>query len=413
MQLEKKKQLKMFGIGFLCALILSVTFVYSQTVLTPMTLTKGIYPSATTYTVWKEGTTYFAKNVYGSMLDGYELGSSNATTIIQNTVINNGKTILEPATYYIDGLDLSAVNSFTLCGNSNPARYSGNLGTSETPHASTILYLNNGANSHVISFNPLTYDTLGDYIRIEDLSIYGNKDNQVGSWDGIYIKNCLNAQIYNVAIQNCSDYSLYILDSEEIFIRDFVSIYSKSGAFLSGNSLMLDNCEIACLPLFNNERTGSRGIYVGAGDNIVIENANVYYAQYGIFIENSLTGVKLSRIHVHDNSRDGIYITDSNYVMIHQAICYDNSNVSASSYCGIKVEANSNYTRISDSTLNDYDGIWHSQQWWGIWVAATADGTMIANTICLFDTGGGIKDLGTNTKIFESWNKTNYIATYP
>jgi hypothetical protein len=90
----------MYGIGFLTALIISIVVfnVYAQTVLTTMTLTRGIYPNASTYTVFSESGVYYAKNSYGAMLSSYPSGSTNASLLIMAVLstlgTNGGKIVL-------------------------------------------------------------------------------------------------------------------------------------------------------------------------------------------------------------------------------------------------------------------------------------------------------------------------------
>jgi hypothetical protein len=167
MQFEKKKQFKMFGIGFLCALILSVTvfMVYAQT-LTTMTLTHGIYPSASAFTVFQNGATYYAKNSYGSI--SY---SGANPTIVVNAILTAGSGLMRIRFSVGTFVFPTSVN---LDVNDDSVAFEG-----ESYGASTILQC--GADNEIL-FNAV--GTTGDriqYVSFSNLQIDGgNYANTTG-----------------------------------------------------------------------------------------------------------------------------------------------------------------------------------------------------------------------------------------
>lgn len=81
---------------------------------TTFTISPGIYPGAPTYTVWREGSYYFAKNSNGEI----EFSGTNASQIIQNCIDNmdaGGTLLLRQGTYDITHT-IIATNSILLKG---------------------------------------------------------------------------------------------------------------------------------------------------------------------------------------------------------------------------------------------------------------------------------------------------------
>jgi len=80
------------GTIFLIAFLLGsiITYTIAQTTNT-FIISSGIYPHATSYTIWKEGSLYYAKNAYGAI----DFSGTNITAIIENSnnALTSGGTI--------------------------------------------------------------------------------------------------------------------------------------------------------------------------------------------------------------------------------------------------------------------------------------------------------------------------------
>jgi len=63
-------------------LISTLTYVIFASPNGTFTISPGIYPGAPSYTIWKEGSTYYAKNAYGAI----DYSGTDAITVIQNVV---------------------------------------------------------------------------------------------------------------------------------------------------------------------------------------------------------------------------------------------------------------------------------------------------------------------------------------
>lgn len=103
MQNQKKQQLKIFGTGCLVsAIIFSLIFaVYAQTAVTPLSLFGGIYPRATTYTVFREGSNYFAKDAWGTLTTS----NTNFTSLVNavTSTSSQGTIYFKAGTYSLTG----------------------------------------------------------------------------------------------------------------------------------------------------------------------------------------------------------------------------------------------------------------------------------------------------------------------
>jgi len=66
--------------GVIIGVLLGAYIGYALTPTTTFTISPGVYPGAPDYTIWKEGSNYFAKNSNGEL----EFSGTNATQVIIN-----------------------------------------------------------------------------------------------------------------------------------------------------------------------------------------------------------------------------------------------------------------------------------------------------------------------------------------
>lgn len=79
----------------------SVWYVFAATPTSTIWISSGIYPSQPSFTVWKEGSNYFAKDTNGKLASS----GTNAATVIQyaiNNAPNGGLVFLKCANYFLD-----------------------------------------------------------------------------------------------------------------------------------------------------------------------------------------------------------------------------------------------------------------------------------------------------------------------
>jgi hypothetical protein len=88
----RTKTVLRFAAIFLVGLLVGAGYVQSQAPSGTFYISQGVYPGAPSYTVWKEGSTYFAKNAYGRI----DFSSINASQVFSD-IVNVG---LPKATTY-------------------------------------------------------------------------------------------------------------------------------------------------------------------------------------------------------------------------------------------------------------------------------------------------------------------------
>jgi len=115
LKLEKKEKRKMnlkklnltVLLVSIIVLVPTIQIVYASP-LSTFYLSGGIYPQAD-YTIWKEGSTYYAKNAYGLI----QYSGTNASQIINSAVANGDSILLKSGYYVLDSAILIPANSET------------------------------------------------------------------------------------------------------------------------------------------------------------------------------------------------------------------------------------------------------------------------------------------------------------
>jgi len=124
MKFEKKVSWKFAIALVLVASLISTTFVYVLAVSpsSTFTITSGIYPGAPTYTIWKEGSNYFAKDANGFI--GYS--GIDAPTVIQSVFnLNPASVFFKAGTYDISGSTVIAYAPIIIEGEGMSSTISG------------------------------------------------------------------------------------------------------------------------------------------------------------------------------------------------------------------------------------------------------------------------------------------------
>lgn len=140
----------------------------------------GIYPGAPSYTVWREGSTYFAKDAYGALLS--DAGSSNASYVINSAITTapaNSSVLFKSATYSIDS---------TLLFNRDYMTYRG-----ESRDGVKFVTTGNDYNAINITHGP---NTNMEHIIVSDFSVIGTGATNTAY--GIYISGLWHSIMRNV-----------------------------------------------------------------------------------------------------------------------------------------------------------------------------------------------------------------------
>jgi hypothetical protein len=216
----------------------------------------GVYPGAPSYTVWKESSTYYAKDAYGAMLSGYDAGSSNASQIVDTiTTMVHGKVFFDSGTF-------TFTNSILLTNDS----------VIEGEGLSTVLTLANAANVPVVALQSgVIYGTV-----IRDLVIDGNAAQQSSSSAcGIYINDATDYNnplsgnsprhlIQNVLVRNCYGDGIKLAGYCRETRCDFVDSYNNlADGFDLSDVHVTDGKFTSCVAGSNT----LYGFYIVGGDN--------------------------------------------------------------------------------------------------------------------------------------------------
>jgi len=84
--------------GVIIGVLLGAYIGYALTPTTTFTISPGVYPGASDYIIWREGSNYFAKNKYGEI----EYSGTNASQVINSAASNGGKIFLCKGTFLLD-----------------------------------------------------------------------------------------------------------------------------------------------------------------------------------------------------------------------------------------------------------------------------------------------------------------------
>jgi len=241
----------------LSAIVLTaiVTYVFAASSTIPFTIGGGIYPGAPSYTIWREGNYYFAKNSSGAK----EFSGTNASQVIRSVInqVDRGIIYFTRGIYYLSGINslinLNDKSQIILMGEgpANPA--SAPVGGDALPAGSTygtLLVAPENFTGAIINITMSLGVTKGE-IQILNLAIYGNtawstiKNN--GGGYGIFIGNVrtINCRIEKVSVIGCK-YGFYIAGST-IELRNNEAYWCKYGYYSSGEYINFDGnfCYIA------------------------------------------------------------------------------------------------------------------------------------------------------------------------
>lgn len=166
-KIPKQVSLRIATALILCSIILAAGFSILYMVLasapsSTFWLAPGIYPGAPSYTVWREGNNYFAKNANGEL----EYGETNASYVINSVITENSAIYLAFGTYQLSASIEINAKSVTL--------YSDGRGESEMAnHGGAVLTPTDD------SF-PLINIT-EDFATISGITIFGDRANRDGN----------------------------------------------------------------------------------------------------------------------------------------------------------------------------------------------------------------------------------------
>jgi parallel beta-helix repeat protein len=355
--------------SLIIGILLGVMIVSAINPTQTFTLSSGIYPGAPSYTVWREGSYYFAKDAFGKLAPS----STVFATVMQYAIDHslNGTIYLAKGVYLLTMALHVDHSNFRLEGETSGAFYA----SSPTSAYYGTEIRGNGA------FGPLIEFRADDDSRLERLTIShvafnGRATSYHAGWHNLYFYNCSEVWVTYCEIYQASAMGIEFDGSGELQWVMFNDITGNYGSGIETSTLT---------SISNNHMMGNQ------------------YAAIKVLCQN----VKIDGNQILRNIRDGIWVQYSSNVMITNNEIYDNDYNDQNLFCGIVLEGpySNNCTITGNKLLNNdkYD----------IWIKSGVSRTQIVGDNCnsYNQQGCGIKDDGTNTAISSCWNGTVWISS--
>lgn len=424
---EDKRHVSLKNIVYASILIVSmliVTFqvgVYyarSQAVSNPGTTYGPGDVDTYSYTIFKEGSTYYAKNGTTRAID---YSGTNSSYII-NTALSLSSTnsvFLKATEYLLDAPIVMLPNRWLYGeGGGNPAHASGS-------GWGTVLRIANNKAINAIEHR----GALGQESGVYNLYLDGNKDNQVEGGDdtkqnAIYVENFESFWVQNVIIHNFYHYGIF-LDSGA-YSSEIINVISE---WNRGAALKLDGADGNHIGggYFAATTSGDEAVWLITASSNTFDSTRVggvANTKYGIFIEGNSLDNKFINVYSSLNPADGIRIhKPSNYTTIIGGLFAENGengiSIAGSSYNIIKgaVIRNNNLAGIALNSLDGVSPTWNDIEGniitgtlhnYGIQEVVGINSTII-NVVALDASIVNIETTGVNTQVRLSWNGTTWI----
>jgi hypothetical protein len=228
-------------------LLLGITIGYSVAPTGTFFISSGIYPGAPSYTIWKEGTDYFAKNANGQLI----YTSTNASELIQNTInsipiATTSKILIVPGSYNLDTKINVQKYDMTIEGEGIQTEliYSGTDACIQIGDGITDYYYNNIRNIRIrlTGVNSIGLLILGNtyYGEIDRLRVQGTSGNNntgiafiaTSLWNGYYT-------LFNPHITSCH-YGMNFLGSHDKTGIELFGGYMQGEGVVNGTGITLN-----------------------------------------------------------------------------------------------------------------------------------------------------------------------------
>jgi len=294
MKIPKQVSLKHLSIIVISTILLTsfVFYIYADTPSSTFWISSGVYPGAPSYTVWKEGSNYFAKDAYGEI----EFSGTNATDVIINSLDGLGQTggriLVEKGTYVLTTsltyvLDEAAATPY-------PIEI---IGEGE----STVFQYQGAGYAINITTDYLTYE----YVLLSSFKIngvskttdrHGLAISQIGR--NVYVEKIFVTQM---------DIGIHIYDTNTVFLNGIkvtscnTGILTQAGSSSSPNAIHIttlkatDNTNYGVLCWGGNSISISAGVIESNGVGVTLNGTWAAKIENSYFEANGL-GINITAI---------------------------------------------------------------------------------------------------------------------
>jgi parallel beta-helix repeat protein len=303
---------------------------------TTPTFTTGPFPGAPSYTVWPEGSTYFAKDAYGAI--AFE--SSNASYIMNSALSSGGVDILLGRGTF----EFSANGAYVKAGYSVEINLKNNTIIRGSGMGLTILKLVSISTTDRLDFFGSTQGI--ENVTIRDLTIDSDYTSNTFAFN-CGIRTCgfgdnKNIKVLNVEVKNCQDFGMFLAseygyETNDTLVQGCYAHSNRRGNIAIGhgvckaivsNNIVFDaiHAEVDTDHLGSPIYEGCGiGIYDGAYEWTVTTNVCYDNDYQGIYVgsghKGTITANTLFNNCVHVNASagnfiGGIYIVESDQISI-------------------------------------------------------------------------------------------------
>lgn len=449
----------------LVTILLMSVFVYSSP--SPVTIEPGSFVETVSYVLWRDGSTYYAKNgLTGAVTSGTNASQISASAI--NSLPASGGVVYYASSEFTIPKKIELKNNTIISG----------CGWS------SLLKTGNNINEETFYIPEYTRN-----VTIQNIRIDGNRGQQSSGWSGIKIERGYNITIQNCWIENaysngisigkwsqhirilnnkisdCGDRAIYGYNQPRwVIIENNVILASNQN---EGSCDAVEGSYLYQSVISNNiimrtkKKTGEspyrgHGIYIGYGwHNTIDGNYISYNGMSGVWLTDACHNTISNNI-CENNTQSGIYVgASSKYNVVTGNTIYGSGDVGLSSPqtstkanvitnniikesgdCGIYVMGN--YSIISGNFVSNSgmkgvgghfdDGITledaynntvtnnicidegGGNQDWGINEYSDCDFNTILACTCQNNVAGGIRTVGSNTHVNHCWNGTTWIS---
>jgi len=207
---DQKINLKTVIILILISILMAsgTTYILAQTPTSTFTISPGIYPGAPSYTIWKEGNYYYAKDSIGAI----KYSGSDASTVIQSALNNLG----------VDGGAIFLKNGEYLWTTTVSVPY--NMTSIIGEGRNTVIKIS-ANNIAVFSITGTGTNTMKNRIRITHLTIDGN--SRTFTSDALRFRYAASIYLENLRIIDVKGTAIYAEVVWELWVMG--SILSRCG----------------------------------------------------------------------------------------------------------------------------------------------------------------------------------------
>jgi len=354
--------------GVIIGVFLGVYIGFSASPSTTQFIGGGIYPGAPSYTIWKEGSNYFAKNSNGEV----EFSGTNATQVMLDAAGNGGRTLLlKEGTYELSTRVMIPSGTVIMGEGANTVISVTGKGSWSSGCAF--------ANKNMMNYNP----PLDSWITIKNLKI----TSTLSSFAPLYFRGVHHLALSNIVISQFNGTN--IAGISVIYCND---TKIEKCVILNGLS---DSCE--AIYVSHSNYTEIRGNYICnmGREGMYIASYSAHTTIKSNVIINTTQGINIKPSTWHTiiegnqivNSTTGIYLVDEASGTLYYSSISGNSI--ANSESAIIVKLCQGVTVVGNTIKNCTSS--------GIVLESSTDCTVTANTVTDMNYGVFIKYGGNNT----------------